>query len=313
MKIVILDAKTLGTVPNISEIGKFGEVVAYDTTPPELTGKRVSDADIVITNKVIINEAVMRKCPRLKLICISATGMNNVELDAAKKHGIVVKNAAGYSSHSVAQHTFAMIFQLANQLNYYDRYVKSGQYAKSDIFTHYGPPSFELHGKNYGIIGMGDIGKTVANIAEGFGAEVCYYSTSGKNTRQNYPSVTMAELLKSSDIISIHAPLNEQTQNLIRQNQLEMMKTAAILVNVGRGGIVHEGELAEALDDQKIGGACVDVFGIEPIEADNPLLKVKHPERLVLSPHNAWASIQARTKLIDIVIENIRSFLEKKL
>lgn len=311
MKIVILDAKTLGAVPNILEISKFGEVATYETTSSELTLERVSDADIVITNKVIIDEAVMQQCPQLKLICISATGMNNVDLVAAKKAGILVKNAAGYSSNSVAQHTFAMIFQLANQLGYYDRYVKSGQYAESDIFTHYGPPSFELHSKNYGIIGMGNIGQTVAKIAESFGAQVSYYSTSGKNIGQNYPAVTLPELLKSSDIISIHAPLNEHTENLIGYEQLEMMKSDAILVNVGRGGIVHEGELAQAINNQKIAGAGIDVFGKEPIEADNPLLKVEYPERLVLSPHNAWASIEARTKLIDIVIENIRSFLEK--
>jgi glycerate dehydrogenase len=311
MKIVILDAKTLGAVPNISEISKFGELVSYETTPSELTVARIADAEIVITNKVIIDETVMQQCPQLKLVCISATGMNNVALEAAKKAGIVVKNAAGYSSQSVAQHTFAMIFQLANQLSYYDRYVKSGQYAESDIFTHYGPVSFELHNKKYGIIGMGNIGQTVAKIAESFGAEVSYYSTSGKNTGQKYPAVTLPELLKSSDIISIHAPLNEHTENLIGQEQLEMMKSNAILVNVGRGGIVHEGELAQAISDNKIGGACMDVFGKEPIEADNPLLKVTCPDKLVLSPHNAWASIEARTKLIDIVIENIRSFLEK--
>lgn len=311
MKIVILDAKTLGTIPNISEISKFGEIATYETTSSELTAERIADAEIVITNKVIIDETVMQQCPQLKLICVSATGMNNVDLEAAKKAGIVVKNAAGYSSKSVAQHTFAMIFQLANQLSYYDRYVKSGQYAESDIFTHYGPPSFELHGKKYGIIGMGNIGQTVAKIAESFGAEVSYYSTSGKNTGQNYPAVTLTELLKSSDIISIHAPLNKHTANLIGQEQLEMMKSNAILVNVGRGGIVHEKDLAQAINDQKIGGAGIDVFAKEPIEAGNPLLKVKYPERLVLSPHNAWASIEARTKLINIVIENIRSFLEK--
>lgn len=310
MKIVILDAKTLGVVPNISEINRYGEVLSYETTPPKLTVSRISDAEIVITNKVVIDEAVIDRCRQLKLICISATGMNNVDLTAAKKAGIVVKNAAGYSSQSVAQHTFAMIFQLANQLSYYDQYVKSGQYANSDIFTHYGPPSFELCNKNYGIIGMGNIGQTVAKIADSFGAKVSYYSTSGKNNAQYYPALSFTEILKSSDIISIHAPLNERTQNLIGQEQFEMMKSNAILVNVGRGGIVHEGDLARAIDNQIIGGACTDVFRKEPIESDNPLLKVKHPERLVLSPHNAWASVEARIKLVQIVMNNIQEYLE---
>jgi glycerate dehydrogenase len=310
MKIVILDAKTLGVVSNISELNKYGEVLSYETTPPELTVDRIADAEIVITNKVVIDGNVIDRCPQLKLICISATGMNNVDLEAAKKAGIVVKNAAGYSSQSVAQHTFAMIFQLANQLGYYDHYVKSGQYAESDIFTHYGPPSFELCNKNYGIIGMGNIGQTVAKIAESFGAKVSYFSTSGENTAQNYPLLSLPEILESSDIISIHAPLNEHTQNLIAKEQLAVMKSSAILVNVGRGGIVHEGDLARAIDDQIIGGACIDVFGKEPIEADNPLLKVKHPDRLVLSPHNAWASIEARIKLVQIVLNNIQKYLE---
>lgn len=310
--IVILDAKTLGKVGNIDKLSDFGKVVSYDTSTSSETAARVADAEIIITNKVVIDKEVMEKCPNLKLICISATGMNNVDLEAAKDRGIVVKNAVGYSSHSVAQHTIASILQLYSQLSYYDGYVKKGDYSRSDIFTHYGPPITELYNKTFGIIGLGNIGKTFARIALGFDAKVNYYSTSGKNAQNEYPRLSLDELLSTSDIISIHAPLNEKTQNLISTEQLSLMKSSSILVNVGRGGIVNELALAKAIDDHQIGGACVDVFENEPIKHDNPLLKVKYPEKLVLSPHNAWASIEARTKLIDIVYQNIKEFTKSQ-
>jgi lactate dehydrogenase-like 2-hydroxyacid dehydrogenase len=310
--IVILDAKTLGKVGNLDKLNDFGKVVSYETTSPAEVVSRIADAEIIITNKVVIDREVMKECPNLKLICISATGMNNVDLEAARESEIAVKNAVGYSSQSVAQHTIASLLQLYNQLNYYDAYVKSGDYARSDIFTHYGPPITELHKKTVGIIGLGNIGKAVARIALGFDANVNYYSTSGKNTQDEYTRLSLAELLTTSDIISIHAPLNEKTQNLISTEQLSLMKFSAILINVGRGGIVNELALANAINDGQIGGACVDVFEREPIDMDNPLLKVKYPEKLVLSPHNAWASIEARTKLIDIVYGNIKDFIEKQ-
>lgn len=311
-KIVILDAKTAGKVSNLDAFKDFGKVVSYETTSPTETASRASDADIIITNKVVIDRDIMERCSNLKLICITATGMNNVDLDAAKERGIIVKNAVGYSSQSVAQHTIASILQLYNQLNYYDQYVKSGNYAKSDIFTHYGPPITELYQKTFGIIGLGNIGKTVARIASAFDSKVNYYSTSGKNAQGEYPRLSLDELLRTSDIISIHAPLNENTQNLISGQQLSLMKESAILVNVGRGGIVDESALAKAINNNQIGGACVDVFEQEPIDENNPLLKVKYPEKLVLSPHNAWASTEARTKLMDIVYRNIEEFIQSQ-
>jgi lactate dehydrogenase-like 2-hydroxyacid dehydrogenase len=312
MKIVILDAKTLGATPNLGDISKFGELTIFESTSSDQRIERIKDADIIITNKVLIDAYVMDHCPDLKLVCISATGMNNVDLVTAEKKGLKVMNAAGYSSGSVAQHTFAMLLQLTNQISYYDQYVKSGKYTQSDIFTHYGPTIFELRNKNYGIIGMGNIGRTVASIAQSFGAHVCYYSTSGKNTGQDFPALNLEELLKTSDIISIHAPLNEKTKNLIGKDQLAMMQSHAILINVGRGGIVNEKELANAIDRRLIGGACIDVFEQEPIDEKNPLLSVQYPERLVLSPHNAWASIEARTRLVEIIMENIKTYLGLK-
>jgi len=309
-KIVLLDAKTLGQVPNLKGLSKFGEVKSYDTTLPDETASRIADANIIITNKVIIDRKVIEQCPKLKLICISATGTNNVDLIAAKEKGIQVKNAVGYGSNSVAQHTFASILQLFNQISYYDTYVKNGRYAQSDIFTHYGPPTRELNDKSFGIIGLGNIGKTVAGIASSFGAKVCYYSTSGRNKNEKYTQLTLDELLKSSDIISVHAPLNAQTTNLISKEQFALMKPSSILVNVGRGGIVDESALAEAINNSLIAGACIDVFEHEPIKVENPLLKVKYPEKLVLTPHNAWASIESRTKLVEIVSKNIEDFLK---
>jgi len=309
-KIVILDAKTLGRVSNLSKLTQFGEVTSYDITRPDETANRIGDAEIIITNKVVIDRLVMEKCANLKLICISATGMNNVDLQAAERYGITVKNAMGYSSNSVAQHTIASILQLYNQIGYYDTYVKSGEYTKSDIFTHYGPPTRELFNKTFGIIGLGNIGITVAQIATSFGAKACYYSTSGKNKNSAYTQLDLKDLLKASDIVSIHAPLNNETENLMSKEQFALMKRDAILVNVGRGGIVDEKALADAINNSQIGGACLDVFEQEPISENNLLLKVKYPERLVLTPHNAWASIESRTKLVDIVCENISDFLK---
>ncbi len=311
-KIVFLDTKTLGNDLSLDQFSKFGNVISYESTSASDTISRMADAEIIVTNKVVIDSNVMDHCTRLRLICISATGMNNVDLVAAKAKGILVKNAVGYSSNSVAQHTFASIFHLYNQLGYYDNYVKNGSYSKSDIFTHYGPPIIELNKKEFGIIGLGNIGKAVATIATAFGARVSYYSTSGKNNNSLYPQLSLVELLEHSDVISIHAPLNEKTTNLIASKELSLMKTNAILVNVGRGGIVDETALAEAIDNNGIGGACIDVFPNEPILTNNPLLKVRRPERLVLTPHNAWASVEARRKLIDIVYQNIADFVDSE-
>ena len=276
-KIVILDAKTLGKAPNIEQISDYGQLVQFETTSSEDTIEHISDASIVITNKVVIDRHVMEQCPSIKLICISATGTNNVDLDAANDFGIVVKNAAGYSSFSVAQQTFAFIFHVYNSLSYYDQYVKNGSYATSDIFTHYGPRISELHNKTLGIIGLGNIGRTVAGIAESFGANIMYFSTSGKNQDSSYQSVALDELLEKADIVSIHAPLNDRTQNLIGTNELRKMKSSAVLINVGRGGIVNETNLAEALDNDLIYAACLDVFAQEPIKNSNPLLAIKNP------------------------------------
>jgi len=312
LKLVILDAKTLGNDIDLSGFSQFGEVEIFQTTKPEETLERVKDKDIVITNKVIIDKNIIDNAPNLKLICVAATGVNNIDIKYAKQRGIQVRNVAGYSTESVVQHTFAMLFYLLENLRYYDDYVKSGEYAKSDIFTHLGKPFWEVRGKTWGIIGLGTIGRKVADVASSFGANIIYYSTSGVERKEKYPRVSLEELLKTSDIVSIHAPLNEKTKGLIGYEQIKLMKPTAYLLNLGRGGIVIEEDLAKALDESLIAGAGLDVLEKEPIAEDNPLLKIKNKEKLFITPHIAWTSIEARKTLINEIIENIKAFLEGK-
>ncbi|MBN2832527.1 MAG: D-2-hydroxyacid dehydrogenase [Campylobacterales bacterium] len=310
MKIVCLDAKTLGDDAALSLFSQFGVFEAFDTTSLEERVEYIGDAKIVLTNKVLIDKAVMDACPNLGLICITATGMNNVDLEYAKHKGIVVKNVAGYSTASVAQTTLMLALNLLGKLAYYDAYVKSGAWVKSPIFTHLGQPFSEIKGKRWGIIGLGNIGKEVAKIATAFGAEVLYYSTSGANHNGTYQQLSLDEMMRTCDIVSIHAPLNEKTRYLVRKEQLIMMKKGAILINVGRGGIVHEGDLAEVMDNKEL-FAGLDVLEKEPMEANHPLLHVKHCERLIITPHIAWASVEARRELIRLVGENIKDFLRQ--
>jgi len=309
MKIVILDAKTLGDDIQLGIFEQFGDLEIYPTTEPSQLFERVQYADIIITNKVVIDKEAINSARNLKLICVAATGYNNVDVYYAKEKGIAVTNVAGYSTESVVQTTFGMLFYLLMHLRYYDDYVKSGEYAMSDIFTHLGRPFWEIHGKRWGIIGLGTIGRRVAQVAESFGCDVIYYSTSGIEREEKYPKYPLDELLKTSDIVSIHAPLNEKTKNLITIRELGMMKKHALLLNLGRGGIVNEKDLAIALDSDLIGGAGLDVLEKEPIDPDNPLLKIKNKEKLLITPHIAWTSIEARKRLVNEIVENIRAFL----
>ncbi len=294
----ILDAETLGEDTDLSIFNKFGQLSVYNTTCPDQVAHRIKDQHIIITNKVVLNESNLQQTPQVRLICIAATGTNNVDLDYCRGRNITVANVVGYSTQSVVQHTFALLFYLLESLPYYDQYVKSKQYSGSSNFTCLDIPFWEIQGKTWGIIGLGTIGKKTAEIAKAFGCQVLYYSTSGRNNDEHYNRVELAELLKSSDIVSIHAPLNSQTYNLLQYEQLKTMKKSAILLNLGRGSIVNEGDLARALDEGLIAGAGLDVFEQEPLETKNPLLNIKNPERLVLTPHIAWASIEARQTLL---------------
>jgi len=305
MNIVLLDALTFGET-DLSGFNDFGEVEVFQTTSADETLERVKDADVVVTNKVVIDAAIMDASANLKLICIAATGMNNVDLVHAKAKNIAVKNVAGYSTDSVIQHTFSMLFYMMGHSRYYDEYVKSGEWQRSPVFTNVTQPFSEVKGKKWGIIGLGSIGRGVANIAKAFGAEVVYYSTSGKNSNADFEQVSFEALLESCDIITVHAPLNAQTQDLIGRVELSKMKDGAILLNLGRGGIVVEGELAEVLDEKEI-YVGLDVLAKEPMSNPHPLMSIEHKERLYITPHIAWTSVEARDKLIASVIENIKS------
>ncbi len=304
-KIVLLDALTFGDT-DLSGFNALGEVEIFQTTSPQEVQERITNADVIVTNKVVINEEHMQNTPTLKLICVAATGMNNVDLEAAEKKDIAVKNVAGYSTDSVIQHTFSMLFYLMGHSRYYDEYVKSGAYSRSKIFTDVSRPFFEIKGKKWGIIGLGEIGRGVAKLADAFGAEVCYYSTSGKNHSQPYARLKLDELLQRCDIISIHAPLNDQTNNLLDYEQLLTCKDGAIILNLGRGGIINEDAVAKVIDEKYIYFG-LDVLTKEPMREDHPLLDVKNKENLYITPHIAWTSVEARDKLIASVIENISS------
>jgi len=312
MHIVFLDTDTVGDLAELRLLEQFGKFTLYPYTAATETIERIKDAEIVITNKVILDRKIIEASSALKLICVAATGTNNIDLKAAEERGIPVKNVKGYSTDSVAQHTFALIFHLLNHLYYYDTYVKSGIYSNSQLFTNLKKEITELKGKTLGIIGFGAIGQRVAQLAEVFGAKIIYYSTSGKNNNRNYRRLPLHELLAESDIVSIHAPLNDNTKYLIGYNELELMKRHALLVNTGRGGIVHEGDLARALNETMIQAAALDVFEKEPLPADNPLLTVKEPGRLLLTPHVAWSAREARQELLWQIAEHIKEYATLK-
>lgn len=307
MKIVFLDADTLGATPT-SEFASLGEFVSYPTSTREEALARVGNCDTLIINKIIVDAALMDAAPNLKLICVTATGVNNIDLVEAEKRGIAVRNVSGYSTDSVVQSTFAHLLSLLGDSPYFDDCVKSGRYSSMSIFCDISHPYTEIVGKTLGIIGLGAIGKRVAAIAGMFGMKVIYYSTSGTSHCKLYPSVSLDELLESSDVVSIHAPLNERTRSLIGQAQLAKMKKNALLLNLGRGGIVDEEALAFAVDNGVIAGAALDVFEKEPLPATSPLLHLRHPERFRFSPHTAWASREALARLVSKVADNIRNF-----
>jgi lactate dehydrogenase-like 2-hydroxyacid dehydrogenase len=308
MKIVFLDKKTIGEVSNFNLLHKLGTVDVYEYTREEEVVSRAVGKDVIITNKVVVDREMMDALPDLKLICVAATGTNNVDLEYAREKGIIVKNVVSYSTESVAQSTFSMLLHLLNRLSYYDAYVKSGAYARGEIFTHHGPAFWELNGKRLGVIGLGNIGRRVAKIAEGFGMEVVFFSTTGRNNNINYKRFDLDTLMGTSDVVSIHAPLTETTRDLITYEKIKLMRPCAILINTGRGGIINEADLARALNENLIAGACLDVLSTEPIKPNNPLLKVVDKEKILITPHMAWASMESRARLVEGVARNIEQF-----
>lgn len=308
MKIVFLDAKTIGDDIDLSAYDTLGEVVKYSFSQPEEVPERAADADVLIVNKIRIDEAAVGRAEHLKLVCVTATGTNNLDKDYLERRGIAWRNVADYSTQSVAQHTFAMLFFLLEKLRYYDDYVKEGRYINDTVFTHFAEHFYELKGKTWGIIGLGNIGRRVAAVAEAFGAEVIYTSPSGSAPQEGYHQVDLDTLLAESDIISVHAPLNQYTENLINENALKKMKKTCIFLNLGRGPIVNEQDLADALMQGEIAAAGLDVLCQEPMSSGNPLMAIKDSRKLFITPHIGWASVESRTRLMDIIFHQIKEF-----
>lgn len=308
MKIVFLDVKTIGDDIDLSGYEALGEVVKYGFSTTEQARERTKDADVIVLNKVEINEESIGDAKNLKLVCVTATGTNNLDKEYLDSRGISWRNVAGYSTNSVAQHTFAMLFYLLEKLNYYDNYVKNETYVNDVIFTHFGQVFHELTGKTWGIIGLGNIGKKVADIAKLFGANIIYYSASGAPAQAGYTQVDFDTLLTTSDIVSVHAPLNEHTQDLMNTAAFAKMKSTAIFLNLGRGPIVVETDLADALESNEIAAAGLDVLRQEPMSETSPFLRIKDSSKLLITPHIAWASVEARTNLMNIILGQITEF-----
>lgn len=308
MKIVFLDVKSIGEDIDLSGFSSLGEVVRYDFTSSAQAPERVKDADVIILNKVQVNASTIGGASHLKLVCVTGTGTNNLDKEYLESHKIAWRNVAGYSTESVAQHTFAMLFYLMEHLSYYEDYVKSGDYINDTIFSHFSQTFHQLHGQMWGIIGLGNIGRRVADIASLFGAKVIYYSASGQKSQEGYHQVAFDELLSSSDILSIHAPLNKATEKLIDARAFSKMKKNCIFLNLGRGPIVCEEALADALNQNLIQAAGIDVLCQEPMSPDCPLLAVRDKNRLLITPHIGWASVESRTNLMKIIQTQIETF-----
>lgn len=309
MKLVVLEKMSLGLDIDISFFDEFGEVTYYDNTSTEEIPERIADADIIIANKAPLNESTLQGAKSVKLICETATGYNNVDIAYCEKKGIRVTNAVGYSTPVVTQHTFAMALYLMEKLPVFDTYVKSGEYEKAPMFTCFEPYFTELADKTWGIIGLGNIGRRVAAIAKAFGCRVIFYSASGKNETTDYERVGFDTLLAESDVLSLHCPLTDRTQNIMNADAFAKMKKTAILINVARGPVVDEQALYDALTTGQIAAAGLDVLVKEPIAADNPLAKLQDSTKLIITPHMAWASKEARLRCAGEVYQNIKSFL----
>ena len=310
MKIVFLDVKTIGEDIDLSGFDRLGEVVKYDFSTSEEVPERVQDADVIILNKVQVNEQTIGKAENLKLVCVTATGTNNLDKEYLEKRGVAWRNVAGYSTETVAQHTFAMLLYLLEKIRYYDDYVKEERYINDTIFTHFSEHFTEISGKTWGIIGLGTIGRRVADIAKAFGAQIIYYSASGRSAQEGYEQVDLDTLLAKSDIISIHAPLNEHTEGFMDKAAFAKMKKTCIFLNLGRGPIVVEQDLYEALENDEIAAAGLDVLCQEPMSETNPLRKIKDSKKLLITPHVAWASVEARTKLMGIILGQIKEYFQ---
>lgn len=309
MKIVVLERNSAGTDIDVSCYEQFGEVTYYPNTVAENTAERIKDADIIIANKAPLNETTMKDAPNVKLICLFATGYDNVDIAYCKSRSIKVANVVNYCTPAVAQHTLLLALMLTEKIAFYDQYVKSGTYSAQDRFSNFDRAFYDLNGKTWGIIGMGNIGRRVAGLAQAFGCRVIFYSASGKSTCTDYERVELDALLSQSDILSLHCPLSDRTRGLLNKDAFDKMKETAILINVARGPVVDTQALYDALISNRIAAAGLDVLEKEPMAKDNPLAQIKDSTRLIITPHMSWASVESRTKLVQEVYRNIEAFL----
>lgn len=309
MKIVMLDRNSIGFDIDVELFAKLGDFEYHNTADAETSKALIKDAEVVIFNKTKMNEEMLADAPNVKLLCVTATGFDNIDLEYVKKRGIAACNIKGYSTPAVVQHTFALALSVLEKIRYYDDYVKSGAYSGQTGFSHFEKTYFELQGKTWGIIGLGNIGRGVAKVAEAFGCKVIFYSASGSNTTTDYERVDFDTLCAQSDILSLHCPLSDKTWGIMNLDAFRKMKESAVLVNVARGPVVNEEDLYIALTEGMIAGAGLDVLCKEPMDINNPLGKIKDSEKLIITPHMAWASVEARTRCMDEVYKNIEAFI----
>lgn len=310
---MILERNSVGEDVSVDCIRDFGDVTIYrNTVTPEEVRERVKDADIIIANKSPLREETLKDAHNVKLICEFATGYDNCDLEYCKSREIKVANVRDYCTGMVAQHTFTLALALSQKLFHYDHYVKSGQYSAQDRFSNFDLPFTELEGKTWGIVGMGNIGRQVAKIASAFGCKVIFYSITGKSSCTEYHQVDKDTLLTQSDFLSLHCPLSELSRNFIDAAALNKMKKTAVLINVARGPVVNNRDLYEALVSGEIAAAGLDVVEREPLEESNPLSRLKDSNQLIITPHLAWASVEARTRCVEEAYKNIEAFLQGK-
>ncbi len=311
MKIVVADKDSVGNDVDYSLFDDLGDVTYYDDKITENNAKeRLEGAKVLMINKSAITDKILDDAKDLELICEFATGFDNANIPACDRHGVKVANVVNYSTDSVAQHTFAMLFYLMESLRHYDEFVKDGSYANQPHFCCLDIPFNELSGKTYGIVGMGNIGKKVASIATAFGAKVIFYASSGHSDCTDYEQVSFDELLERSDVISLHCPLSDRTRDLFNDEAFDKMKKTAILINVARGAVVSENALYNALSQGKIKAAGLDVLNPEPMAKDSPLLKIQDSTKLIVTPHLAWASTEARIRCLEEVKKNVIAWQE---
>lgn len=309
MNIVVLERNSVGADVDVSCLEKYGNVTYYANTLADQVAERIAEAEIIIVNKAPLNEHTLKDAPNVKLICLFATGYDVVDIGYCHKRGIKVTNVVNYCTSAVAQHTMMLAMMLAEKAAYYDDYVKSGAYGAQKRFSNFDQTFHELDGMTWGIVGMGNIGRRVAGLATAFGCKVIFYSASGNSTCTEYPRVDFDTLLREADILSLHCPLSDRTRGLIDKDAFDKMKKTAILINVARGSVVNTQDLYQALVEDKIMAAGLDVLEKEPIEASNPLNQIKDSTKLIITPHMSWASTEARTRLVSEVAKNIEAFL----